>query len=162
MFGREALDGHAIHVFHREVGPAFFGDASIQQAGYIWMLQGRQDLPFLTETLAKEMRTNRQVNEFDGYPLLKMSIRAMRQVDRAHSTAAEEAIDLVGADAPRLWPIGCAVAGLRAKRGVQQLFGGAGIQHRTDLVFQLTVAAAMRVELFQALGLRGCYDKAED
>ncbi len=52
----EAMDGNSIHVLHHQVQVALGGDAAIQQAGNIRMLELSQNLALLAEPLPKQTR----------------------------------------------------------------------------------------------------------
>jgi hypothetical protein len=95
----EFVDGDAVHVFHGQVEIAGLGDSAVEQPGDVGVVEPGEDLPLLAEALAKQVGGERQVNELDGDLLLELPVGAMRQVDGAHSAAAEQAIDLVRADA---------------------------------------------------------------
>ena len=75
----EAMDGSPIHILHHQIQIALGGDAAIQQAGNIRMLQPGQNLPLLTESFAEEIGGKGQVNQFDGDLLLELPVGAMRQ-----------------------------------------------------------------------------------
>ncbi len=80
----EAMDGNSIHVLHHQKQVAVGGDAAIQQAGNIRMLELGQNLPFLAEPFPKQIGRQGQVDEFDGDLLLELPVGTMRQLDGAH------------------------------------------------------------------------------
>ena len=51
----EAMDGNPIHVLHHQIQIALGGDAAIEQAGDIGMLEFGQNLPFLAEPLPEQV-----------------------------------------------------------------------------------------------------------
>ena len=91
----EAMDGNAIHILHDQIQVAFSGDAAIQQAGNIRMLQAGQNLAFLAESLAEKFVARGKIDQFDGDLLLELSVGAMRQIDGAHAAASQQAINLI-------------------------------------------------------------------
>src|ERR1700685_2360849 len=85
----EAVDRHAVHIFHGQIQIAILRDATIEKARYIRMLQAGENLPLLAESLAEDVSSERQVNQFDCDFLLEMAIGTMRQVNGAHSAASQ-------------------------------------------------------------------------
>src|SRR5579863_9922873 len=108
------------------------------------------------------MRPYRQIDEFDRYFLIELSVYSVRQVNRSHPTAAQETIDLVRADALVFPVLGCAVVGPGVKRRVQYLLGSVSVEHGAHLFFQFAVGAALLIEQFRTIAFRSLQNRVED
>src|SRR5580704_16122954 len=93
----EAMDGHAIHILHHQVGVAIRSNAAIKKTGYEGMVEAGKNLPFLAKSLPKQIGRQGQIDKLDGYVLLELAIRAMRQIYRAHTSASEKPVQQIGA-----------------------------------------------------------------
>ena len=93
------VDGNAVDVLHSDVELAVFGGAAIEQVGDGGMTEAGQDLSFAPKTLAERLQFEGQPDDFQGHLLIEFASGAVRQVDRAHTAAANQAIEQIRADA---------------------------------------------------------------
>ena len=144
----EAMDGNSIHVLHHQVQVALGGDAAVQQAGNVRMLQLRQNLPFLAKSFPKQIGGQRQVDKFDGHLLLKLPVRPMREINRAHAAASQQAVKLIRPHPLVNRGIILVKARLGAARCRQALFFLASLEQRPHLGCQFLVPVALGLNEF--------------
>ena len=88
--------GHAVDIFHDEIGSAVFGDPAIEQPGNVLVAQAAQDLPFGQEAAQYGIGIHASFDELEDYFLFVRAVGPFGQVDRAHPAPAYLLKDLVG------------------------------------------------------------------
>src|ERR1035441_6533644 len=94
----KAMNGNSIHILHREIKIAFGSHSAVEEASNVGMLKSGKNLPLLTESIAKKVGGQRQIDQLDGDLLFEVAINAMRQINGAHAATAQQAIQLIRTD----------------------------------------------------------------
>ena len=148
-----------VDVLDREVGLAFGGDAAVEQAGDVRVVEPGQDLPLGEEAPVDLVRVHPALDELEGDPLLELAVGALGEIDHAHPAPCQLAHETIGADpaSVRGARFRCIGQRPRAPQGVEfQESPGRGIgpQERLDLLAQWNIPGAGLVEPASALGQR--------
>jgi hypothetical protein len=69
----KSMNRNSIDVFHDKKGLSLGGHSPIQQAGNQRMVQPRQNLALEAESLSEKLSGQRQIDQLDGYLLLKIA-----------------------------------------------------------------------------------------
>ncbi len=78
----------AFHILRDEVGPAFFGGASIVYSSDVRVFERREDLTLPLEPLNNLTGGRFRRDHFDRHLLLEHSVVSPGQIDRTHASAA--------------------------------------------------------------------------
>ena len=89
-----AVDGEAVDELHDEIRKSRAGDAAVDQACDSRMVEAGQELPFAAEAFLHIGRRQRQRHYFNGSRHLESPVGALRQIDDAHTAAAQQACGL--------------------------------------------------------------------
>ena len=92
-----AVDALTVHVLQHQVALARFGDARVEQARDVRVVQPAQQLAFAGEACLRAGIADGQPHQLDGGQAVVQAIGAPRQPDLAHAAAADQAVDLPGA-----------------------------------------------------------------
>ena len=92
-----AIDWHAVHVLHHQIGLAQRGDAAVEETGDGRMFERREDLPLRLELLDQRRIRQPQIHDLDGDALLERLVGAVRGVDGGHAPAGNERVHQVAA-----------------------------------------------------------------
>src|SRR5262245_64425353 len=98
------------------------------------MIQRSEQLPFLQKTVVPGRPVDIVAEDFDGHPLLNLTVRSLRQIDRTHPAGTQNANSPIGSP---MWIL----RGVRVKAEKGFYFGA---QLRSDLAFSkefLTLAS---------------------
>ena len=96
---RRAVDRLALHQLHHEVGPAIGGQAGIEQACDVGVIQARQGALLLCKTRQQCGRIHAASQDLDGDLALVGAVGTLRPQHLAHATLAKRAGDGPGAQA---------------------------------------------------------------
>ena len=113
-----AIDGHALHVLHDEVGQPLLGGAAVQEPGDVGVLQPGEDLPFAPEE-AEDLLAVRAADHLQRDPLLELLVGPRGEPHRSHPPAPQLADQLVRTDAP----LGVEARSLESEGAVPRLPG---------------------------------------
>jgi len=82
------IDGLPVHIFHGQIGAAVFGVAGVNHVDDGRVVERREELAFLQETIApcRPMDTE----ELHGDLLLNFTVDPLGQINGAHATGAEQ------------------------------------------------------------------------
>ena len=83
-------------VLHDEVRQSVIGCASIEKASDIWIIEVGKNLPFVTEMTKHRVGVHATFDQLDCDLLLVLLIRALGQIDGAHSAPANLTNDAIG------------------------------------------------------------------
>jgi hypothetical protein len=89
------IDGGAAHQFHDQVGSFIITNTPIKNPGNTWVIQTRQNLALLLESLTIAIINHAGIKQFDGDLLLKLTIIALGQVNIGHATRADQLTETV-------------------------------------------------------------------
>ena len=142
-----AIDRRAGDVLHHEVGKPLRRGAAIEEAGDVGMVQRREHLPLVAEATHDEVGIHAAADHLDRDRMREVAGMA-REVDGAHSAAAEAAVDHVCADRAAEVRIVALVliAGVDCRGRDEQTRVGIGGEQRLDFRAQFRVAGAVRLE----------------
>jgi hypothetical protein len=143
----------AIDVLHRQVEIAIGGDAAIEHACYVRVLQAGENLALLPESLPKELGGEGKIDELDGDALIELAVGPMGKIDGAHTAAADQAIKPIWAD-KTLGEGRIGGPGVDARFGKRTCATGlrllfffpAGFDQQPDFRGQLRIVLAARVD----------------
>ena len=144
----------ALDVFHHQIRQAIVGAAAIEHAGDVRVFEAREDLALAPEAAKEIAAGHAALHDLDRHFLLEHIVTAARAVHAAHAAFADEADDLVLADARARaergakQPNGVAHGGRKMRRCV-----GVSGEPRIHLAPKLGIAFALRVEEQTAGGL---------
>ena len=93
------VERHAVDVLHGEERLAVVGEAAVEQAGDVRVVQAGKDLALALEALDDRPRRGAPSDELEGNPLLELSIRPLGEEDGAHPATAQRPQDAVRPDA---------------------------------------------------------------
>ena len=100
----EGVDRATLRELHHEVGPAVFGGSAIEQAGDSGVLEVGENLALGSEAPRHFSGGEVAAHDLDRDLLLERLVRALRAVDHAHASSAEDLDDSIGADLGELRP----------------------------------------------------------
>ena len=90
------IDSFALDQFHDQVRHAVGGGTAIQQTRDVGMVERRQNLPFIAESLVHRSAIDAAANQFDRHFLGVLSVGANRAIDLAHATYSDTFQGFVG------------------------------------------------------------------
>ena len=93
------VDALAVDVFEREVGLAVLGDAGVEQAGDVRVVQRGQDLALARHAFGQPGAAPGTVGQLERHLAALQHVGALGQPHAGHAAAAELAQQAVGADA---------------------------------------------------------------
>src|ERR1700682_1369089 len=91
-------NGNPIDVLHYKIRPAVIHCAGIHESRDVWMIEAGQYFALRAEATDDIIIGGTTVQYFDSYLLLKISIRARRQIDCSHPASANLPNNDVSAD----------------------------------------------------------------
>jgi hypothetical protein len=77
-------DGEAVDVLHHQVGTAPLGDAPVEEAGDVRMVEAGQHLPLGAEARVGVVGVEATLQELDGHGLVVVPVVPLGAVDHAH------------------------------------------------------------------------------
>ena len=92
------IDANSFDVFHDDIRATVFSGAAVEEAGYVGMIEGSDDLAFATEALDDAIRFDALVDDFDGDEFVVGFVGAGGEIDGSHATASEEFLNGIGTD----------------------------------------------------------------
>ncbi|HKP14267.1 MAG TPA: hypothetical protein VJZ91_19255 [Blastocatellia bacterium] len=155
-FGAVVINLDAFDVLHHEERLAVGRDAAVQEARDVRVVERGEDLPLAAETAGEVGVGETAPHELERDLLLKLSVRALGEEDRAHPAAAQLAQNPVGPELPVLQLLvrqaRDQVGGEDEGRGFDEMLRRRRVyEQRFDFAAQLGVAGAGAVEQRAAL-----------
>ena len=102
----------ALDVLHGEIGTAVRRRAAVEEPGDVGMIEAGEDLPLRPKPPQDEVRVHPSPHELDRGPQAESRLVADAEVDGAHASVADLALDVPAPDAGRRRSLG-----LRARCG---------------------------------------------
>ncbi len=135
LCAREIGERGAGHVLHRVPRPAVGGEATIEEARDVRMIEPGEDAPLLHEAAHDLVAVHAALEQLERNLLHEAAVAALGEIHLAHAAATEQALQLERADG---------VAGRCAGRGFGRLRAEAidhGRRHRAHAVVEHAAAA---------------------
>ena len=136
------VDARAFHIIHHQIGKAVAGGGAIQKTDDVGVVQVRENLPLVAEPAQDVGGLEVRVHHFDGDRLAVLPVRALRQVDGSHPSAADHSNELVRPDHP-------AGQGFRAIARFIGGFGGLRVRQYIRLLQEIACAPVFGEQALQ-------------
>ena len=92
------VDRQPLDVLHDEVRQAVLGRAAVEQPRDVRVIEASEDLALVAEAAQHRLRIHAALDELDRDLFLVLAVGAPREIDRAHSAAADALQDFPVAD----------------------------------------------------------------
>jgi hypothetical protein len=105
------IDRLAFDLLRYKIWLSIGSRAAIEQAGYVGVLEARENLPFLAESIDNQIGFHAFAVQLDRYLFLKFRVSTHCQISRSHTAGTKLADEFVGSYAPADFPSAALVFG---------------------------------------------------